>query len=295
MTAPPGVTTVLTAASAHARSAYACFPEGDITLDVPRHYPWFMGIAASFAMSILSRSEFQDEEAALACVEARLWPHGPSCPHCSVIGEATKLKGKSTRSGTYKCRACRKPSRSRSGRSSKPATSPCTCGCKRSTGCVPPRRASAATSFTAPLGGMLKTAWFMSHRIREAMRSGDLAPFGGNGGAVEADETFIGREPGKEVKRAYHYKMKVLSLVDRVSGQARSVVVDDLHSRPIEPILRENIAKEARLMTDEAGHYLNVGQEFAEHGMVKHGKGEYVREDIYTSRAEATSACSRAA
>jgi hypothetical protein len=73
-----------------------------------------------------------------------------------------------------------------------------------------------------------KTAWFLAHRIREAMRDGSLAPFGGGGGIVEADETFIGREPGKPMKRAYHHKMKVLSLVDRDTRQARFVVVDDL-------------------------------------------------------------------
>jgi transposase-like protein len=132
----------------------------------------------------------------------------------------------------------------------------------------------------------LKTAWFMSHRIREAMRSGDLAPFGGNGGAVEADETFIGREPGKEVKRAYHHKMKVLSLVDRETGRARSMVVDDLKPSTVAPILRENIAKEARLMTDEATHYVEVGREFAEHGAVKHKADEYVRGDVYTNTVE---------
>jgi transposase-like protein len=126
----------------------------------------------------------------------------------------------------------------------------------------------------------------MSHRIREALRNDGMFSFGGSGGAVEVDETFIGREPGKGVKRAFHHKMKVLSLVDRESGRAQSVVVDDLKPATIAPILRENIAKEARLMTDEAGHYLHVGREFSEHGVVKHGKGEYVRDDIHTNTIE---------
>ncbi len=89
-----------------------------------------------------------------------------------------------------------------------------------------------------------------------------------------------------EKKRAYHHKMKVLSLVDRETGQARSMVVDDLKLTTIEPILRENIAKEARLMTDEATHYLTVGGEFAEHGVVNHKRDEYVRGDIYTNTVE---------
>jgi transposase-like protein len=134
-----------------------------------------------------------------------------------------------------------------------------------------------------------KTAWFLAHRIREAMRTGDLAPFGGNGGIVEADETFIGREPGKPVKRAYHHKMKVLSLLDRDTGQARSMVVDDLKPGTILPILRENIAKEARLATDEAAHYLKAAPEFAAHGVVRHGQEEYVSPEdpeIHTNTME---------
>jgi transposase-like protein len=119
------------------------------------------------------------------------------------------------------------------------------------------------------------------------MRSGDLAvPFGTGGGAVESDETFIGKVKGKPVRRAYHHKMKVLTLVDRNTRQAKSVVVDDLRPATIAPILRKNLAKEARLMTDEGGHYLGVGREFAEHGVVRHGQEEYVRDDIHTNTAE---------
>lgn len=98
----------------------------------------------------------------------------------------------------------------------------------------------------------------MSHRIREAMRAGDLVPFGGNGGVVEVDETFIGHDFNKKPKgekkgRGYDHKNKVLSLVDRTTGQARSVVVDDLKAKTLLPILQANIAREARIMTDEAG------------------------------------------
>jgi hypothetical protein len=134
-----------------------------------------------------------------------------------------------------------------------------------------------------------KTAWFMSHRIREAMREGQFAPFGSGGGAVEVDETYIGREPGTKVKRAFHHKMKVLSLVDRDTKQARSMVIDDVDIATVAPIVRENVAKEARLMTDEARHYIRLGREFAEHGVVNHKADEYVsREDptIHTNTIE---------
>lgn len=210
-------------------------------------------------MSVLSRPEFHDEEAALAYVEARLWPHGPACPHCGVIGEATKLKGKSTRPGTYKCRSCRKPFTVKVGTIFEATHVPMHLWLQAIHLMCSSKKGISSNQLHRTLGVTLKTAWFMSHRIREAMRDGSLAPMGSNGGAVEADETFIGREPGKPVQRAYHHKMKVLSLVDRETGRARSMVVDDLKTSTLAPILRENIAKEARLMTDEATHYLPVG------------------------------------
>ncbi len=124
------------------------------------------------------------------------------------------------------------------------------------------------------------------------MRDGALAPMGGvggmpgAGGIVEADETFIGREPGKPKARAYHHKMKVVSLVDRDSGQVRSVVVDDLRPETIRPIIEENIVKEATLHTDESSIYTKVGTTFADHQMTTHGAKEYVRGIVHTNTVE---------
>ncbi len=121
----------------------------------------------------------------------------------------------------------------------------------------------------------------MMHRLREAMRSGDLAPMGGEGTVVEIDETSIGNDrdvkpKGEKKGRGYHHKHKVLSLIDRETRQARSMVVDDLSAATLTPILRENIAKENRVMTDEACQYRKLGSEFAGHGFTRHGQGEYV-------------------
>ena len=136
------------------------------------------------------------------------------------------------------------------------------------------------------LGVTLKTAWFMSHRIREAMRNGDLSPMGGSGSAVEADETFIGRKKGRPVRHGYEHKNKVLSLIDRETGQARSIVVDDLRTATVAPIVRENVDKEARFMTDEAKHYTKVGREFADHQVVWHSAGQYVRGEAHVNTLE---------
>lgn len=143
-----------------------------------------------------------------------------------------------------------------------------------------------------------KTAWFMEHRVRDAMRSGDLAPFGPGGGFVEVDETFIGNDKDvirakaakdhKKPRRAIH-KFRVLALFDRGTGRARTMVVDDLKAKTLAPILNENIAREAILMTDELGTYKGIGKGFADHKRVRHGMGDYVNRknpEIHTNTAE---------
>src|SRR6185437_10255289 len=125
-----------------------------------------------------------------------------------------------------------------------------------------------------------KTAWFLAHRIREAMRDGELAPFGGGGGIVELDETFIGRDPdAKPSAMAIRNMNAVMTLVDRTSGRARCIVmpVDHLNAAEVAAILSANVAKEARLMTDEGTHYKTPGKAFADHQWVSHARGEYVR------------------
>jgi transposase-like protein len=118
------------------------------------------------------------------------------------------------------------------------------------------------------------------HRKQE----GDLAPFGANGGVVEVDETYIGHDKnikpkGEKRGRGFHHKNKVLSLVDRTSGQARSFVVDDVKASTLWPIIKGNLAREARLMTDENASYLSMGKLFAAHGVVRHMHKEYVNKN----------------
>lgn len=238
------------------------------------------------ATAILDAPHFHDEAAAFAFVEARVWPEGRVCPHCGTLGQSGALSGKSTRLGVYKCYACRKPFTVKVGTIFESSHIALHLWLQAIYMLCSSKKGISSNQLHRTLGVTLKSAWFMSHRIREAMRSGGLAPFGSDGGAVEVDETFIGVEPGKKVKRAYHHKMKVLALVDRDSGQAKSMVVDDLKPSTIAPLVRENMAKEARLMTDEAGHYLHLGKEFAAHGVVRHGRGEYVVGDVHTNRIE---------
>ena len=229
--------------------------------------------------SILDAPHFHDEEAAYAYVEARLWPEGPECPHCGTVNNAVKLAGESTRIGTYKCREkeCRRKFTVKVNTIFHDSHIPMHIWLQGIHLLASSKKGFSANQFARTLGVSLKSAWHMGHRIREAMRSVDLIPFGKQGGAVEADETFWGMDPDSPQKPNGGYgAMKVLTLIDRESGRARSVVIDELTREAIEPILRENIAREARLMTDEAHRYKRVGKEFAEHGAVNHSKDEWV-------------------
>jgi transposase-like protein len=233
-------------------------------------------------MSILSKPYFHNEEAAYAFIESHIWPNGPVCPHCGSVERIGKMGGKSTRIGTYKCYECRKPFTVKVGTIFESSHIPLRLWLQAIFLISSSKKGISSNQLHRTLGITLKSAWFMSHRIREAMRSGDiLSPFGSDGGAVEVDETFIGRDFNKKPKgekkgRGYDHKNKVFSLVDRTTKQARSIVVDDLKTSTLLPLMKVGIAPEARVMTDEAGQYKSVGKHFAEHRYTRHGEGEYV-------------------
>jgi transposase-like protein len=177
-------------------------------------------------MSVLSRPEFHNEEAAYAYVEARIWANGRTCPHCGEAERTSKMGGKSTRIGTYKCYSCRKPFTVKIGTIFEASHVPMNLWLQAIYLMCASKKGISSNQLHRTLGVTLKTAWFMSHRIREAMRTYSFASFGAGGGVVEADETFIGREPGTEKKPSFHHKMKVVSLVDREPGRSKSFVVD---------------------------------------------------------------------
>ncbi len=168
--------------------------------------------------SALSAPHFYDEEKSYSYIESRLWPDGPVCPHCGCMERVGKLKGKSTRIGTYKCYECRKPFTVKVGTIFEGSKVQMHVWLQAMYLIAGSKKGISANQMHRILGVTLKTAWFMAHRIREAMRDGGFTPFGQGGGAVEVDETFIGRKAGMPVRGAYHLKMAVLGLVDRVCG-----------------------------------------------------------------------------
>lgn len=238
-------------------------------------------------MSALSAPHFHNEEAAYAYVEARIWPNSPVCPHCGGVDRIGKMGGKSTRIGTYKCYQCRKPFTVKVGTIFESSHVALNIWLQAMYLIAGSKKGISSNQLHRTLGVTLKTAWFMSHRIREAMRSNDPGFFGENGGGVEVDETFIGREPGRPISKGPHHKIKVLALVDRETGRSRAVVVDNLKPRDLAPIMFHNIAREARLITDEAHHYRAFSLAFkGGHDAVQHSAGEYVRGDVHTNTIE---------
>ena len=228
-------------------------------------------------MSVLSRPYFHDEAKAFAYLESVIWADGIVCPHCGVIGgRVYALEGKATRVGLKKCGECRKQFTVKVGTVFEHARMPLHKMLQAVYLMTSSKKGISAHQLGRVLEVTYKTAWFLAHRIREAMRSGDLAPFGGNGGVVEVDETFIGKKKGAIKKRAFHHKMKVLALVDRDSGKARTMVIDDVKAETLMPLVIANVEREARIMTDEHSGYRDVGKFFAAHGTTSHGKGEYV-------------------
>jgi transposase-like protein len=227
-------------------------------------------------VSALSAPHFHDEKAAFAYVEARVWPEGPVCPHCGGVERIGLMGGKSTRVGLYKCYQCRKPFTVRIGTIFEGSHVALHIWLQAMYLIAGSKKGISSNQLHRTLGVTLKTAWFMSHRIREAMRSDGLEPFGSGGGMVEADETYIGQKAGVKKRRAFFHKMKVLSLVDRTSGAARSYVLSEVNGGTIGPILAANLSREARLMTDEAAFYRRLGKDYASHTTVNHAGGEYV-------------------
>jgi transposase-like protein len=239
-------------------------------------------------VSVLSKPYFHDEAKAFEYLESILWADGIVCPHCGVVGgRVYALEGKTTRVGLKKCGECRKQFTVKVGTVFEHGRIPLHKFLQAVYLMTSSKKGISAHQLHRVLEVTYKTAWFLAHRIREAMRSGDLAPFGGEGGVVEVDETYIGRKQGQEKRRGYMHKFAVLSLVHRESGQSRSFVIDKADRDTIIPIVAKNVDRETYIMTDDAGLYtrqfMNV---YLGHGVVHHSSGNYGRGRIHTNTIE---------
>lgn len=248
-------------------------------------------------MSVLSDRHFHDEAAAYRFVEKRIWPNGPVCPHCGGVERISAMKGKSTRIGTYKCYQCRKPFTVKIGTIFEASHVKMHLWLQAIFLMASSKKGISANQLHRTLGVSLKTAWFMAHRIREAMRDGHFTPLGGNGLVVEADETYFGKaedqspspqrkgRPLLKRKAGTSNKRAVLGLVER-GGRVRSFHVASATKENVASIVTDNIAVESMLFTDESRLYPAVGATFLDHMTVKHAAGEYVRGGVHTNTIE---------
>jgi transposase-like protein len=229
--------------------------------------------------SVISDLHFHDERAAYAYVEARLWPNGPVCPHCGNADPAriSKLAGKSTRIGVHWCNECRKPFTVKVGTVFEASHVQLRLWLQAIHLLCSSKKGISSNQLHRILGVTLKTAWFMSHRIREAI--GNLPSLGGPGEIVEIDETVIGKTEGapKEIIGGRSgFRNVAFTLVQR-GGSARTFHVDGVTMATLLPIIRANIHAKSTVMTDEHASYQHLGQEFGRHASVNHTQDEYVR------------------
>ncbi len=244
---------------------------------------------------------FIDKEAARLHLEATRWPEGAVCPHCGSQN-VREMTGKSHRAGLRQCneKECRQQFTVTVGTVFERSKVPLNKWLLATHLLTASKKGMSAHQIHRMLGVTYKTAWFMCHRIREAMTDTNPPPLGGDEMPVEADETYFGNKVSLKKKRALKRtstkgtkggfggvsnKYTVVSLVER-GGNVRSFHVDKANRANIREILVRNVDRKSHLMTDESRLYTTVGEEFNRHEKVNHARNEYVRGDVYTNTLE---------
>ncbi|MEZ5938686.1 MAG: IS1595 family transposase [Hyphomonadaceae bacterium] len=263
----------------------------------------------------LSHPIFTDADAAREHLERQRWPHGPVCPHCGATGEGmvTSIKGAraqgsranpegAERKGLYQCNACRQQFTVTVKTVFERSKVPLNKWLAATYLMTSSKKGVSAHQIHRTIGVTYKTAWFMMHRIREAMAEDNSTsgPLGGAGKTIEADETYIGkrdvpyvsprrerdgRKPTKSGKSGGAQKRTVVALVER-GGQVRSFHVRVATQKQVRDILVQNARRQSKLYTDQSRLYTKTGPEFAAHETVNHSKGEYARGPVHTNTIE---------
>ena len=238
----------------------------------------------------LTNEIYQDANKAREHLESIHWPDGPVCPHCGNVDQKRikKLEGKSTRPGVFKCNECRKPFSVTVGTVFERSKIPLNKWVLATHLMAASKKGMSAHQIHRMIGVTYKTAWFMCHRIREAMKEDvkSSGPMGGEGQTVEADETYFGRRedayvsPARKgrpyLKRKKPLKRTVVGLVER-GGKVRTFHVQHATKASVREILVTNADRKSKLYTDESNLYPETGKEFATHKTVKHSAKEYGR------------------
>lgn len=220
-----------------------------------------------------------DPVAARKHLEAIRWPDGPYCPHCGSF-KATRLEGKKHRDGLLQCNDCREQFTVTVGtvfeRSKIALNKWLLCNHLL----VSSKKGISAHQIHRMLGVTYKTAWFMCHRLREAMKPSNPGPMGGPNSYVEVDETFVGGKARNRAFRKPANKKIVVALVERNTlagnGHVRSFHIANVTAKTLRPLVVTHVTRDTYLLTDKASHYRRFGKEFAKHGSTDHGEGQYV-------------------
>jgi len=251
-------------------------------------------------MTDLTATIFHDENAAREHLEALRWPSGPVCPHCGAFEGITLMQGKKHRPGLYQCNSCREPFTVTVGSVMESTHVKLHKWVLAFHLMASSKKGISAHQLHRTLGVTYKTAWFMEHRIREAMRDDCPAPLGGPGRIVEADEMYHGTKetpvplsrgrvptPTKKGTSGVAQKRAVVALVER-RGEARAIAMTGkpVTAKNVREVLVKHASRKSRLHTDESRLYPAVGREFASHETVNHAANEYARGDVTTNSVE---------
>lgn len=236
-------------------------------------------------MSILDQPHFKDENKAREYLEALRWPDGVVCHHCGAVGEHYQLQGKAHRAGVWKCKDCREQFTVTVGTVFERSKIKLNVWLQAVYLLCSSKKGMSSHQLHRTLGVTYKTAWFMSHRIREAMKPGKTGLLGGNGGPVEADETFIMKKQNRRTPDESTTKNAVFSLVER-NGNVRSFHVPDVTGATLKTKLVQHVSRKAQIMTDDASQYKGIKGYFAGHETVNHSALEYSRGDVSTNAVE---------
>lgn len=239
----------------------------------------------------LQNPMFTDLDAAREALENARWPNGPYCPHCGGTDRQAKVEGTKHRPGLYYCNHCQSTYTVTVGTVFERSKVPLTKWWLATHLLTSSRKGMSAHQLHRMLGVTYKTAWFMAHRIREAMGNDKSGPLGGEGKTIEADETILGPsektldEGNGLVRKGRPGRHRVVTLVER-GGKAKSVRAEHINSNVVQRVLFTYAHPKSVLNTDEAGHYKSVGVHFAGHHTVNHSKAEYARGRTTTNTVE---------
>jgi len=228
----------------------------------------------------LTDPRFQDADKAREWLEAQRWPDGPYCTHCGSYS-VTQLQGRAHRPGVYQCNDCREQFTVTTGSVMERSKIPLNKWLLAMHLMASSKKGYSAHQLHRTLGITYQSAWFLAHRIREAMGNDQSGPLGGEGKIVEADETYFGDKDRvtkrtKRGKSGLASKRAVVSLVER-GGRAKTFHVERATKESVREVIVRNVSRKSKLHTDESRLYIDTGKEFAGHESVRHTAGEYVR------------------